>query len=43
MTVTHHVRVYRSDEDLAREDQLAYKHRRKSPPTRSPSTTTSST
>lgn len=25
MTVTHHVRVYRSEEELAREDQLAYK------------------
>ncbi|MFJ6677652.1 MmgE/PrpD family protein [Microbacterium sp. NPDC091382] len=25
MTVTHHVRVYRSDEPLPREDQLAYK------------------
>ena len=25
MTVTHHVRVYRSDEALAREDQLAWK------------------
>lgn len=25
MTVIHHVRVYRSDEDLPREDQLAYK------------------
>lgn len=25
MTVSHHVRVYRSDEPLAREDQLAYK------------------
>ena len=25
MTVTHHVRVHRSDENLAREDQLAWK------------------
>ncbi|MFV0375435.1 MmgE/PrpD family protein [Microbacterium sp.] len=25
MTVTHHVRVYRSEEELAREDQLAHK------------------
>ncbi len=25
MTVNHHVRVYRSDENLAREDQLAWK------------------
>jgi 2-methylcitrate dehydratase len=25
MTVTHHVRVYRSDEELPREEQLAYK------------------
>ncbi len=25
MTVTHHVRVYKSEEELARKDQLAYK------------------